>query len=67
MLGGDLIMNEYMPDVMARVASDRWINAVNMDTEILVTESPDEYELLKAQKPEGVEIKTVEEVVLECL
>ena len=67
MLAGNLIMNEYMPDVMKRVAEDRWINAKNMDTEILVTESPDEYELLSATKPEGIELMTVEEVVLQCL
>lgn len=66
-LAGNLIMNEYMPDVMKETAKARWINAVNMDCEILVTESPDEYELLKAVKPEGLEIMSIEEVVLSCL
>ncbi|MEE0970167.1 MAG: (Fe-S)-binding protein, partial [Clostridia bacterium] len=48
MLAGNLIMNEYMPAVMEQVARDRWTNAVNMNTEILVTSSPAENVLLKA-------------------
>lgn len=67
MLAGNLIMNEYMPLVMERVAEDRWINAVNMNTEILVTECPAEYALLKKVKPENIELMTIEEVVSECL
>ena len=67
MLAGSLIMNEYMPDVMKIVAKDRWQNAVNMDAETLVTASPAEYKLLDENKPENVSLKTVEEVVLECL
>lgn len=67
MLAGNLIMNEYMPDVIERVASDRWINARNMNTRILVTASPAEYVMLKKTKPEGVELKKIEEVVAECL
>lgn len=67
MLAGNLIMNQYMPEVMRQVACDRWTNAKNMDAKILVTASPDEYELLQSVKPEGMELMTVEEVVLQCL
>ena len=67
MLAGNLIMNEYMPDVMERVAQDRWINAVNMNTENLVTACPAEYVLLKKTKPEKVNILSLEEAVLKCL
>lgn len=67
MLAGSLIMNEYMPCVMATVAKNRWTNAVNMEAETVVTASPAEYEMLLSVKPEGVELKTIEEVVLECL
>ena len=67
MLAGNLIMNEYMPDVMKRVAEDRWINAKNMDTKILVTESPAEYVMLKGTKPQGIELLTLEEAVSKCL
>lgn len=67
MLAGNLIMNEYMRDVIEHVARDRWQNAVNMDTEILVTESVAEYVMLSKTKPDNVELMTVEEVVLQCL
>lgn len=67
MLAGNLIMNEYIPEVMEKVAENRWINAINMKAETVVTASPAEYALLNAVKPEGVELKTVEEAVLECL
>ena len=60
-------MNEYMPKVMKDVAAARWINAKNMGAEILVTENPAEYALLKSVKPEDIKLMTIEEVVLKCL
>ena len=66
-LAGNLIMNEYMPKVMKEVAESRWVNAKNMGAEILVTENPAEYELLKSVKPTDIELMTIEEVVLKCL
>ncbi|MGN1059157.1 MAG: (Fe-S)-binding protein [Clostridia bacterium] len=67
MLAGNLIMNEYMPDVIKKVAENRWINAKNADAEILVTESPAEYMALKSVKPDDIELMTIEEAVLQCL
>ena len=67
MLAGNLVMNEYMPDVMEKVAKNRWVNAANVDTKILVTESPAEYILLKQTKPDNVELMKLEEVILKCL
>lgn len=66
-LAGNLIMNEYMPEVMEKVAEGRWVNATNMGAEILVTACTAEYELLKKTKPEGVELMKIEEAVLKCL
>ena len=66
-LAGNLIMNEYMPAVMEKVAEGRWVNATNMGAEILVTACTAEYELLKKTKPEGVELMKIEEAVLKCL
>lgn len=66
-LAGNLIMNEYMSDVMEDVAKNRWINAANMDAKTVVTVSPAEYALLEKTKPEGIELKKIEEVVLACL
>ena len=67
MLAGNLIMNEYMPDVMQKVAENRWQNARNANAEILVTESPAEYMILAETKPEDIELMKIEEVVLKCL
>lgn len=67
MLAGNLMMNEYMPEVMKKVAENRWTNAENANAEIVVTQSPAEYILLKSVKPEGIELMTIEEAVLKCL
>ena len=67
MLAGHLIMNEYMPEVIEKVAQNRWINAKNVDAKTVVTTSPAEYIMLSKTKPEGVELVTLEEAVLKCL
>lgn len=64
-LAGNLLMNEYMPDVQKRVAQDRWVNAINMGCKTVVTENPAEYELLKSTCPEGYRVITVEEMIAE--
>jgi len=66
-LAGNLIMNEYMPQVMKKVAEARWVNARNMDTKVLVTAKTAEYILLSETKPDDIELKKIEEVVAECL
>ncbi len=67
MLAGNLIMNEYMPDVIEKVAKERWTNAINMDAKTVVTASTADYIMLNKTKPEGMELMTIEEVVSECL
>ena len=67
MLAGNLIMNEYMPNVITKVAQNRWINAKNADAKILVTTSFAEYTKLSETKPEGIELMKLEEAILKCL
>ena len=67
MLAGHYIMNEYMPDVIEKVANNRWFNAKNANAKIVVTASNCEYNALNSTKPEGIELKKLEEVVAECL
>ena len=67
MLAGNLIMNEYMPDVIEKVAENRWINAKNAEVKTLVTTSPAEYMMLSKTKPENINLITIEEAVLRCL
>ena len=64
-LAGQLIMAEYMPDVMTQVAKDRWVNVKNMDCKTVVTENPAEYVALKATCPDGYRVISVEEMILE--
>ena len=66
-LAGQLIMAEYMPNVMTQVALDRWTNAINMDCKTVVTENPAEYVALKATCPDGYRVISVEEMILENL
>ena len=66
-LAGNLIMNEYMPEVMEQVAEKRWINAKNAGAKILVTASPAEYVMLSETKPDEIDLMKVEEVVKKCL
>lgn len=66
-LAGHLIMAEYMPDVIRSVALQRWENALNMECRTLVTESPAEYVSLKASCPEGCDVLSIEEMLLENL
>lgn len=64
-LAGQLIMAEYMPEVMTQVAKDRWTNAKNMDCKVVVTENPAEYVALKATCPDGYRVISVEEMIME--
>ncbi len=64
-LAGQLIMREYMPEVIKQVALDRWFNAKNMDCKTVVTENPAEYVMLKETAPEGYRVITVEQMLLE--
>ena len=64
-LAGQLIMAEYMPEVMKQVALDRWQNAKNMNCTTVVTENPAEYVALKATAPQGYRVLTVEQMIME--
>ncbi len=66
-MAGSLVMNEYMPEVMTRIAKDRWVNAKNMDCKTVVTENPAEYVMLKNTMPEGYNVLSIEQAVLENL
>ncbi len=67
MLAGNLIMNEYMPEVMEKVAKNRWINAENANAKTVVTVSPAEYILMEKTKPENMELLKIEEAIAKCL
>jgi Fe-S oxidoreductase len=64
MWAGNLIMNEYMPNVMKLTAEARWENALSTEADVLVSASPSEYEILAKVKPKQMELLSIEEVVL---
>ena len=64
-LAGNLIMNEYMPEVIKAVALNRLEEARRMDCKVIVTENPAEYEILKSNKQDVVRVISIEEMILE--
>lgn len=66
-LAGSLIMNEYMPAAMREAARRRLESAKNIGAETVVTESPAEYEQLRALGDKTVRVLSAEEMVLENL
>ncbi len=64
MWAGNILMKEWMPDVMLRVASDRIQNAKGVKADTIVTASVSEYASLKAVKQEEVKIISLEELIL---
>ncbi len=67
MFAGSLIMKQYIPEVMKKVALNRWENMKGMNLTTIITESPDEYVMLKDTKPEGYNVLSVEQLVLASL
>lgn len=61
---GNLLMYEYMPEVIEQVAKLRWENAAYAEADTLVTASPSEYEVLKKVKPRDMKLLNIEDVVL---
>ena len=64
MWAGNLLMDTWMPDVMTKVAAERWRNAQATGADALVTASPSEYAVLKKAKPDGMKLLTLEELLL---
>ena len=64
MWAGNLLMKEWMPDVIARVAVDRINNAKGVGADTIVTASVSEYASLKAVEQAEVKIISLEELVL---
>lgn len=64
MWAGNILMKEWMPDVMLRVASDRINNAKGVKADTIVTASVSEYASLKAVEQNDVKIIALEELIL---
>ena len=66
-IAGNRVMNQYKAGVMKLVAQRRWMNAEAAGAAVLVTAAPCEYEMLARTRPEGIELYTLEQVVLKHL
>lgn len=63
-IAGNLIMAQYMPETIAKVAARRWQEAIRVGAKTVVTANPDDHAALKATQPEGMELASIQEVVL---
>ena len=64
MWAGNLLMKEWMNDVIVRVAEDRIRNAKGVGADTIVTASVSEYAALKAVEQSDVKILSLEELIL---
>ena len=64
MWAGNLLMKEWMSDVMVRVAKDRIQNAKGVGADTIVTAGVSEYASLKAVEQSDVTIISMEELIL---
>ena len=63
---GGLLMAEYLPDVMEKVAARRIFNAESVGVKTLVTASVSEYACLRNVKQDKVEILSLEQLLMEA-
>ncbi len=61
---GNILMAQYMPDVMLKVAARRIFNATSIGAKAIVTASVSEYASLKAVDQAEVEILSLEDLIL---
>lgn len=64
MWAGNVLMKEWMNDVIVRVAEDRIRNAKGVEADTIVTASVSEYASLKAVEQSAVKILSIEELIL---
>lgn len=67
MWAGGSIMAIYNPLVSDLVAKERWMNAINVGADTIVTASVSEYVALKKAAPAGKKVIGIEELVLSAL
>ena len=61
---GNILMAQYMPEVIKLVAQRRIFNATSIGADTIVTASPAEYTALKSVENSGVEILSLEDLIL---
>ncbi len=64
MWAGNILMSEWMPEVIARVAADRIVNAKNVGADTMVCASVSEYTALKNAAPAGFTVLALSELIV---
>lgn len=64
MWAGNILMAEWMPDVIARVAADRIVNAKNVGADTIVCASVSEYAALKNAAPADFRVLTISDLIV---
>ena len=62
---GNILMAQYLPDVIAEVSARRLFNVTSIGEKAVVTASVSEYAALKNVKQDAVEVLSVEDLILE--
>lgn len=66
MFGGNMIMNEYMHDVIMKTACERFKNAEDTGVKTVVTASPSEYAVMNEAKPNCIDVMPIETLLLKA-
>ena len=61
---GNILMAQYMPEVIRAVAARRIFNATSIGANTIVTASVSEYKALQSVENSGVEILSIEDLIL---
>lgn len=61
---GNILMAQYMPETIIKVAERRIFNATSIGADTMITASVSEYAALKSVKQDDVEILSIEDLIL---
>lgn len=61
---GNILMSQYLPEIIKKVAARRIFNATSIGAKTIVTASVSEYAALKSVEQEDVEILSLEDLIL---
>lgn len=65
MWAGNILMAQYIPQTIQKVAADRLQNVLGVDQSVIVTASVSEYAALKSVVQDSVTVLSIEELLLE--
>lgn len=64
---GNELVNQYRPDLMDLTAKGRWEDAKRTGAQVLITASPQDYNVLKKVAPDDMELKDLFSLLDQCV